>query len=199
MISPFSKLIDYGVEFQLRKDPSGRLVFLPFGTRGKAYFVDSPSDEEKIRAFVKMYRSASTLISWMVMGVYIFGLTTLNSHAGAVAIPLRTRLAPLVIGSLVYMLVVIVFVLILWGIYKEAIPSFTASLPEIGAGAQSQLSNLPNSRKRLALMCFGAGLLLLGLVLLLTVQRRPRRPCPTQTHVCQQVETDSTSHDRPQS
>jgi hypothetical protein len=199
MISPFSQLIDYGVEFQLRKDPSGRLVFLPFGTRGKAYFVDSPSDEEKIRAFVKMYRSASTLVSWMVIGIYIFGLTSMNSHAGAGAIPLRTRLAPLVIGNLVYMLVVIVFAWILWGIYKKTIPSFTASLPEVGAGAQSQLSNLPNARKRVVLICFGAGLLLLGLILLLAVQRRPRRPCPPQPRVCRQVETDSPSHDRPQS
>ena len=199
MISPFSILIDYGVDFQLRKDSSGRVVFLPFGARGKAYFVDSPSDEEKIRAFVKMYRSASTLISWMVIGIYIFGLTSLNSHTGAGAIPLRTRLVPLVIGNLVYMLVVIVFAWILWGIYKKTIPSFTASLPEVGSGAQSQLSNLPYARKRIVLICFGAGLLVLGLVLLLTVQRRPRRPCPPQPRVCRQIEADSPTQDRPQS
>ena len=57
MISLFSRTMDRAVDLQFRKDPGGRLVFLPFGPRKKAYFVDSKSDEEKIRAFVKMYRS----------------------------------------------------------------------------------------------------------------------------------------------
>jgi hypothetical protein len=39
-----------------RKDPNGRLVFIPFTRRGKCYVVDSKADEEKIRAFVNMYR-----------------------------------------------------------------------------------------------------------------------------------------------
>ena len=63
MISLFSRLIDGHVERQFGKDPNGRRVFLPSGPKGKCYFVDSKSDEEKIKAFVKMYRSASTLIS----------------------------------------------------------------------------------------------------------------------------------------
>jgi len=69
MTFPFTKAMDRQVDRQFRKDPNGRLVFLtfdskgndffadfflPIGSRGKAYFVDSNSDEEKIRAFVKM-------------------------------------------------------------------------------------------------------------------------------------------------
>jgi hypothetical protein len=61
MISLFSRAMDYAVDAHFRKDPSGHLVFFPF--KGKAYFVDSKSDEEKIRAFVKMFRSAIMLIS----------------------------------------------------------------------------------------------------------------------------------------
>src|SRR5437879_1265999 len=38
------------------KDRSGRLVFVLFGLKRECYFADSKSDEEKIRAFVRMYR-----------------------------------------------------------------------------------------------------------------------------------------------
>src|ERR1700722_9625202 len=63
MTSPFSRLMDRAVESHFRKDPSGRLVFIPFSLKKKCYFVDSQSDHEKLRAFIKMYRSAIGLIS----------------------------------------------------------------------------------------------------------------------------------------
>ena|ERR1700737_4860324 len=63
MISLFSRRMDNFVDRQFRTDQSGRLVFLPFGSKGKAYFVDSKSEEGKIRSFLKMYRSASALFS----------------------------------------------------------------------------------------------------------------------------------------
>jgi hypothetical protein len=47
MIFPFTRAMDRQVERQFRKDKGGRLVFLPFGSKGKGYFVDSKSDEEK--------------------------------------------------------------------------------------------------------------------------------------------------------
>src|ERR1700694_3166955 len=59
MISLVNRLAD--VHF--RKEPSGRLVFIPFTRKGKCYFVDSKDDEEKVRAFVNMYRIPSTLIT----------------------------------------------------------------------------------------------------------------------------------------
>jgi hypothetical protein len=46
--------MDYQVESQFRKDPSGRFVFLPLGPRKNGYFVDAKLDEEKIRSFLKM-------------------------------------------------------------------------------------------------------------------------------------------------
>jgi len=58
MISLFSRMMDRAVDSQFKKDPNGRLVFFPFTARGKAYFVDSKSDEDKIRSFAKMFRSA---------------------------------------------------------------------------------------------------------------------------------------------
>jgi hypothetical protein len=65
MISLFSRAMDYQVESQFRKDPSGGLVFLPLGPRKNGYFVDAKPEEgrrktggrpeeEKIRSFLKM-------------------------------------------------------------------------------------------------------------------------------------------------
>ena len=62
MISLMNRLAD--VHF--RKEPSGRVVFIPFTRRGKCYFVDSKADEEKVRLFVNMYRIPSTLISFLI-------------------------------------------------------------------------------------------------------------------------------------
>src|SRR5271166_5078645 len=47
MISIFANAMDRHVDGHFMKDPSGRLVFLPFGLKKQAYFVDSKSDEEK--------------------------------------------------------------------------------------------------------------------------------------------------------
>ena len=105
MISLFFRVMDHHVERQFRKDPSGRLVFLPFGGKGKAYFVDSKPDEEKIRSFVKMYRSVAALISLLSFpSVYVPGLI-LNSYAGAIL--LRSKLETLAGIGLLFMLVLI--------------------------------------------------------------------------------------------
>jgi hypothetical protein len=178
MISPFSRLIDYGVETQFRKDSSGRTVFLPFGPRKKAYFVDSKADEAKIRSFLKMYRGASALISWLgMLAIYVFGWSSTH-HAGPGAIPVWTRLTPFIVSSLVYLLIMILWAWMLWGIYKEAVSDLTSSLSEVGPDIGSQLTNIP-SRRGLALLCLFAGLIVLGAGLLVAARYSPR-PCPAK-------------------
>ena len=82
MISPFSRMMDYAVETHFMKDRSERLVFVPFGPKHKCYFVDSKSDEEKIRAFVRMFRSLNQLIGFLGFpSVFIPGLI-LEDFAG---------------------------------------------------------------------------------------------------------------------
>src|ERR1700675_5033870 len=106
-MSFFSRLISYGVAKQLRKDTNGQTVFLPFGPRKKAYFVDSQADEIKIRSFLKIYQSASLLISWLTtLAFYIFGWS-LPSHSSA--IPVWTRLTPFLVSCSVYLLIAILW------------------------------------------------------------------------------------------
>jgi hypothetical protein len=168
MISIFSKLIDYGVAAQFRKDPSGRLVFLPLVPRKKAYFVDSKSEEEKIRAFVKMYRSASTMISSMTTGILILGLML---HDYARLKPREYGLAFTLGVPLFLWLLLIVFMLVLWGLYKQTVPIFTASLTEVGPDVRGQLSPL-SPRPRIVLVFLAAGLFLLAAALFAAVSQR---------------------------
>jgi hypothetical protein len=187
MFSLFSKLIDYGVDSQFRRDLSGRLVFLPFGPRKTGFFVDSKFDEKKLRALVKMYRTAATLISWLVMGIYIYGLDGSKSHPS-----LRT----VVVRALTYVLMLVVFTLIHWGIYKETIPSVTSSLPEAGSDTRGQLTAISPGPRRLALVFLAAGLVLAGLALAGLVMVGVRQPtrktgaCPPEGQAGQQLEVN---------
>jgi hypothetical protein len=163
MISPFSKMMDYAVDAHFRKDRSGRVVFIPFSLKRKCYFVDSKSDEEKIRALVKMYRSAIQLISWLAfpstfVPAFIledYGGLTPRGHRFAIAfgIPLFFWL---VLGALAWML---------WGLYKGAIPSLTSSLSEAGPDVMGQLSEISPRPRRLVLLVVTAFLLLIVLAL----------------------------------
>lgn len=182
----FSKIMDASVDAHFRKDLGGRLVFIPFNHKGKRYFVDSKSDEEKLRALVKMYRSATVLISLMVYPVIyipglvldVFGGMTPRSHRLSIAVGIPSFFGLLLIGLM----------LMQWILYKRAVPAFTRSLSEVGPDLQLQEPAASARQQRIALACVGILLLLLGFIVF-AVQHR-RTPCPTRPH-CQQLELDS--------
>jgi hypothetical protein len=180
MIPWFSRIVDYHVERQFRRDPSGRAVFLPFGRKGKAYSVDSKSDEEKIKAFLKMYRSAAILLSWMSYpGIYGAGLL-LNYSGGA--IPLRNKLETVGGIAALFLLILIALSLMLWGVYKQAIPGLTSSLSEVAPELKDHLSEVsprPRGLQRLAVLCLAAGIVLMGGAILATSRSRGKRRSPS--------------------
>ena len=121
MISPFSRMMVYAVDTHFMKDRSGRLVFVLFGPKRKCYFVDSKSGEEKIRAFVKMYRSVAQLIAFPTYpSIFVPGLI-LEDYAGLT--PRGHRLAIAQGIPLFFSLVLISLLWMLWGLCKGAIPS----------------------------------------------------------------------------
>jgi hypothetical protein len=153
--------MDYHVESQFRRDPSGRLVFLPLGPRRKGYFVDSKSDEEKIRSFLKMYRSASALINLLIFpSVYLPGFVLSFCR-----IPLRSKLETLAGTSLFVMLLFGALIFMLWTVYKETVPGLTSSLSEVGPDIRGQLSEIsarPRHLQRIArLLIFAVTVLLI--------------------------------------
>jgi hypothetical protein len=160
MLSLFSRMMDYAVESHFGKDRSGRLVFTP---KGKCYFVDSKSDEEKIRALVKMFRSAMQMISFMTYpSLFVPGLI-LEDYAGLSPRGHRLAIALgipfffcLVLGALAWML---------WSLYKGAIPSLTSSMSEVGPEINGQLVGISHPPRPGVLLSVLAGLLLIVLAL----------------------------------
>src|SRR6202023_834766 len=149
-----------------RKDSNGRLVFIPFTRRGKCYFVDSKADEEKVRAFVNMYRIPNTLISLLICPMVTIPALFLEDYGGLTPRAHRLRVALGVSGF--FWLSFVALVLMLWVVYKTAVPGLTASLSEVGPEIKAQLSAIsPQQRgqRRVALACLLAGLILLGLAL----------------------------------
>jgi hypothetical protein len=163
MISLFSRAMDYHIKGQFRKEPGGRLVFFPFTSKGKAYFVDSKSDEEKIRSFVKMFRSAIALISFLTYPSVFIPAFILEDYAGLS--PKQHRLTIALGIPLFFWLVLAALAWMLWGVYKEAVPGLTASLSEVGPDLKGQLREASPSRL-LALLCLFSGIVLLGVAIL---------------------------------
>ena len=162
MISLMNRVAD--VHF--KKDPSGRLVFIPFTSRGKCYFVDSKADEEKVRAFVKMYRIPNTVISLLLSPIVVVPGLILEDYGGLTPRAHRLTIALGISGF--FWLSFVALGLMLWVVYKATVPGLTASLSEVGPETKAQLSAVsPQQRglRRIALVCLLAGLILLGLAL----------------------------------
>ena len=163
MISLMNRLAD--VHF--RKEPSGRLVFVPFTLRGKCYFVDSKADEEKVRAFVKMYRIPNTLISFLITPMVMVPGLILEDYGRLTPRAHRLTMALGISGF--FWLSFVALGLMLWVVYRATVRGLTASLSEVGPEIKAQLSAIsPQQRglRRIALVCLLAGLILLGLALI---------------------------------
>src|SRR6266436_8829279 len=150
MFSPFSRMMDYAVDAHFRKDQSARLVFVPFSLQRKCYFVDAKSDAEKIRAFVRMYRSVFQLISFLTYPSFIFPALILEDYAGLT--PRGHRFAIAFGIPLLFWLVLCALLGMLWSFYKGAIPSLTSSLSEVGHDLKGQLSEISQRSWRPALL-----------------------------------------------
>jgi hypothetical protein len=168
MISPFVMLVDYAVGFHFRTDSSGRAVFLPLITKGQGYFVDSTTEEEKLRALVGMYRGANLILT-VLCYFAIMAPTSIGYNLYAGAIPLRTKVMTAVGSGLFWTVCFGASVWILWGLYKRAVAKFTYAMKEVGLGDMARLSK-PPQRARTALLFVFAGCIIVGIALFIAVQ-----------------------------
>jgi hypothetical protein len=169
MLSLANRLTDS----QFRRDLSGRLVFIPFTPKGKCYFVDTKADEEKVRAFVKMYRIPNTVISLLLCPIVMVPGLILEDYGGLTPRAHRLTIAFGISGF--FWMTFIALALMLWVVYKTTVPGLTASLSEVGPEIKAQLIALsPDQRglRRIALVCLFAGLVLLGLALVALTAHR---------------------------
>ncbi|MFZ0804457.1 MAG: hypothetical protein WBQ09_01875 [Terriglobales bacterium] len=175
---PFAKTIDYQVESQFRKDPAGRLVFFPFGVKEQGYFVDSKTDEEKIRVYLRKYRGTALLISLLVSpSIYIPALL-LDLYGGAGSV--RHRVTTVIELSVFVMLFLLTLSWARWVAYKQAVGSFTTTLSEIGLESKLGLSEVSDRPQMRRLVLAGLACLILGAAALIGATRysRSKVVCP---------------------
>jgi hypothetical protein len=180
---PFAKTIDYHVESQFRKDPAGRLVFFPLGVKKQGYFVDSATDEEKIKAYLRKYRGTAVLISLLVSpSIYIPALL-LDLYGGAGS--LRHRVTTVIELSVVVMLFFLTLSWARWVAYNQAMRSFTATLGEIGPESRLGLSEVSDRPRVRRLVLAGLACLILAAAALIGATRYSRSKviCPPKVAV----------------
>jgi hypothetical protein len=163
MTSRFSSLMDSAVDAHFRRDGSGRLVFVPFSLKRNCYFVDSKPDELKIRACVRMYRTAVQLISIFTYPSLIIPGLVLEDYAGLTP---RAHRMTITLGiPLFFWLVLIALQCVQWSLYKGAIPNLTSSLIEVGPDFKGHLSAISQRSWRAPLLAAAVALLLMGIAI----------------------------------
>jgi hypothetical protein len=169
MISLMNSLAD--VHF--KKEPGGRVVFVPFTRKEKCYFVDSKADEEKVRAFVNMYRIPNALISFLIAPMVMVPGLILENYGGLTPRAHRLTIALGISGF--FWLNFVALGLMLWVVYRAMVPGLTASLSEVAPEIKAHLSAFspqPRALRRVRLACLLAGLILLGLALFVLTAHR---------------------------
>jgi hypothetical protein len=167
MIAMFSAIMDRALDSHFKKDQSGRLIFIPFSLKRNCYFVDSKSDEEKLRGFVTLFRVPLLLISLLTFPAIYIPALILDNFAGLT--PRAHRMAIALGVPLFFWLVLAALVAMLWGLYKKTVPGVTASMTEVGPDVKDQLREISRRSKpaKLAVLlaCLGVLLLMIAAIL----------------------------------
>jgi len=161
----FSQWIGQLVDARCRKDLSGRLVFLPYGRRRAGYYLDSPSDYQKVKAPVAIYAVASLL--FQVLGStssLVIALGASSDRPGALAGNLEFALIIYIISAFTFQWMPM---LLLWRLYRALLPELCSSLPEVGPESMGNLQAIPNPMRRRGLIVAFVGFLVMAVVLFL--------------------------------
>jgi hypothetical protein len=158
-------LIDYAVERSFRNEKAGRVVVLSGVGKGRGYLIRSTSEEQRIRAFLRMYFFAQFSIQMLGTLLVCGWIGTLG---GATDRPSLER--ELVRGGIflaAYVLVVGLPFGFLWRSYKKAVVSFVSPQDEVAVARR------PLDRTQwLALAALAVLMAVLAMAILLLV--RPR-------------------------
>ncbi len=109
------------------------------------------------------------MMSWTTTGILILGLM-LHDYAGLNSRPYSMAFS---LGLPVFCwLLVITFMWMLWVLYKQTVPSFTASLTEVGPDVRSQLRAISLRPRRLMLVLLAAGLFVMAVAVFVAVSHK---------------------------
>jgi len=164
----FTAWIDQAVNARCRKDPSGRLIFLPYGRRRAGYYLDSAPDYQKVKALLAIYWLASSL--FQVLGStssIVVAMGASFDRPGSPAGRLEFALIIYVISAFTFCWLPM---LLLWRLYRRLLPELCSSLQEASPESMAHLQTIPNPLRWPALIVALAGLAVM-LVIFILVSR----------------------------
>jgi hypothetical protein len=161
-------LIDAIVNRSFRDSPSGRVVVFSGEPGKQGYLLRSPTEEQKIRSFLKMFYFAHLYI--LVIGLMLSQAWASWLTQALLERPARHMLGAVSITLAIYGLVVGLPYALLWRAYKRALTCFI--VPEDAVSLTG--TTAPAGRQWVALAVAGFALLILAAILLLAI--RPRAP-----------------------
>jgi hypothetical protein len=156
---------------QFATDESGRLVFLPRGRRGTAYFVDT-TDRQKIKPLVKIYVVAFALIN-VIGWIASFGFSQALTFDQRIPLASKIRLG-LTVYAIAAALLYIGPALLLWNAYRGVVGGICSSLTPVEP-ASLRLVRLYRIPRRTLIILLLVDLVILGLVTFAFLSHRPLR------------------------
>jgi len=144
------------VDARCRKDSSGRLAFLPYGRRRAGYYLDSPSDYQKVKALIAIYAVGSLL--FQVLGstsVLVITLGASSDRPGPLAGKLEFALIIYIISAFTFQWLPM---WLLWRLYRSLLPELCSSLQEVGPESMGNLQTILNPMRRRGLIVALVGL-----------------------------------------
>jgi hypothetical protein len=162
------------VETQFMKDQSGRVVFVPFNPARPGYYVDTASDDKKIKSPMAMYTAARIFVE-MLGSLCCLAFT----QAVAFADPAEPVAHKVKVALVVYFITSLPFMIfprwLLNKLYREMISGICSSLSEASAESMGNLQRTANRSRRIAiLVLIGLALVLAGIVVAVLVGHRGR-------------------------
>ncbi len=155
-------LLDSIVSNAFRNERAGRVVVFSGDRRNRGYIVRSPTEELKIKSFLKMFYFAHLYI--LVLGMMLANSwSTFFVHLEGMGRPTEHMARTIGIGLGVYCVVVGLPYFFLWRSYRKALPNFVSAQDEIMVSGQQRRQQ----QWKLILAIFGLALLVLAAALAL--------------------------------
>jgi hypothetical protein len=169
-------MFDRAAEIPFRKDASGRVIFLPRGPRQTGYYIDSPADQQKVKALVKLQVVALMCFNLTgFLGSYALAMTWEDLYFIHLPISLGARLlrvaAVYVISALVIQFTPF---LVVQKTYQKSLRDICQGLQPAEPGSFGSLSGGSNQYRRV-LVALGVVTLLMGAVFAAVARRQVQR------------------------
>jgi hypothetical protein len=179
-------MFNQAAEALFRKDANGRLIFLPRGPRKTGYYIDAASDEQKIKALVKLQLVAVMFFNLTgFLGSYALAATWeslyfIHLHLSIEDRALRTGAVYLISAAIIQFTPI----LVVQKVYQRSLRDICQNLQPADPGLLGPLSRLSEPRLKRVLVTLAVTMMLTGLLFAAVARRQAWKRHPASKAIC---------------